>query len=199
MNKRPIIYLISFAILVVFLGLWLLGRSGSNNQQLIVSPNVQMPIASVDTERDITLYFASADATQLISATDRFSCVDEQDCLRKMVEALIAGPVTDGLPVIPARTRLNSVLIEEDLAILDFDAQLAEGHPGGSQSELLTVYSLANSVAVNFPHLRQVKITIDGAAVDTLKGHVDLRRPLLADFSYSRRANNAVEKEDERR
>ena len=199
MNKRSIVYLISFAILVVFLGLWFLGRSGSNNQQLIVTPNVQMPIASVDTERDVTLYFASADATQLISVTDRIGCVDEQDCLRKMVEALIAGPIADGLPVIPARTRLISVRIEEDLAILDFDAQFAEGHPGGSQSELLTVYSLANSVAVNFPHLRQVKITIDGASVDTLKGHVDLRRPLLADFSYSRRTINAVDKEDESR
>ena len=198
MNKRLIFYLGSSAVIVVFVFLWLLGRSGSNNQQLIVSPNVQTPVATVDSERDVTLYFASSDATQLISVTDRIGCSDEQGCLRAVVAALIAGPVNDGLPVIPARTSLNSVRIDEDLAILDFDAQLADGHPGGSQSELLTVYALANSVAVNFPHLRQVQITIDGAAVDTLKGHVDLRRPLLADFSYSKRNINSVEQESAR-
>ncbi len=196
MNKRTVIYLGIAAIIIVFCLLWLLGRSGSNNQQLVVSPNAQVPVAAVDTERDVTLYFASADATQLLSVIDRIGCVDEQGCLRGIVEALIKGPVVDGLPVIPVKTQLNSVRIEEDMAILDFDAQLADGHPGGSQSELLTVYALTNSVAVNFPHLRRVLITIDGAAVDTLKGHVDLRRPLLPDFSYSRRNINSVKKED---
>jgi len=48
---------------------------------------------------------------------------------------------------------------------------------------LLTVYALANTVAVNFPHLRQLRILVEGAAVETLKGHVDLRQPLVPDFS----------------
>lgn len=196
MNKKLIFYLGSSALIVVFFFLWFLGRLASNDQQLVVSPNVQMPVAEVKTERDVTLYFASSDATQLVSVTNRIGCSDEQGCLRAVVEALINGPVTDGLPVIPARTSLNSIRIEEDMAILDFGAQLVDGHPGGSQSELLTVYALANSIAVNFPHLRRVQITIDGAAVDTLKGHVDLRRPLLADFSYSRRIINSVDNED---
>ena len=196
MNKKLLFYLGSSAIIVVFLFLWFLGRLASNDQQLVVSPNVQMPVAEVRTERDVTLYFASSDATQLMSVTGRIGCSDEQGCLREIVAALISGPTTEGQPVIPARTSLNSVRIEEDMAILDFDTQLVDGHPGGSQSELLTVYALANSIAVNFPHLRRVQITIDGAAVDTLKGHVDLRRPLLADFSYSRRIVNSVDKED---
>jgi spore germination protein GerM len=196
MNKRLLFYLGSSAIIVVFLFLWILGRSGSSEQQRIVSPNTQTQAATVDTERDVTLYFASPDASQLINLTSRINCSDERDCLRKIIEALIKGPVADGLPVVSARASLNNVRIEEDMAILDFDAQFTEGHPGGSQSELLTVYALANSVAVNFPHLRQIQIIIDGAEVDTLKGHVDLRRPLLADFSYSRRSINVVEKED---
>ena len=196
MNKKLFFYLGSAVIIVVFFFLWFLGRLASENQPLIVSPNVQMPVVEVNTERDVTLYFASSDATQLVSVTDRIGCSDEQGCLRAVVEALINGPVADGLPVISARTSLNSIRIEEDMAILDFDVQFVDGHPGGSQSELLTVYALANSIAVNFPHLRRVQITIDGAAVDTLKGHVDLRRPLLADFSYSKRIINSVDKED---
>jgi hypothetical protein len=42
---------------------------------------------------------------------------------------------------------------------------------------------LADTLAVNFPHLRQVLIKVEGASVTTLKGHVDLRQPIIPDFS----------------
>jgi hypothetical protein len=116
--------------------------------------------------------------------------------LRATVDALVRGPAAGGFPVIPAGTGLLNVRVEEDLAILDFDRQLVDGHSGGSQGELLTVYALANTIAVNFPHLRQIQITVDGAIVETLKGHVDLRRPLLADFTYSKRTIAPVDAKD---
>lgn len=195
MKKRLIIYLVVAAGIVgTLFFLWVLGQSSSENRPLVVSPNVQIAAESTVSERDLTLYYASRDATQLVSTVSRFGCSDEISCLRAAVEALIRGPVDAGLPVIPARTRLHSVRVEEDLAILDFDAQLVDGHPGGSQSELLTVYALANTVAVNFPHVRQLQITIEGVSVATLKGHVDLRRPLLADFTYSKRNIETEEK-----
>ena len=51
-------------------------------------------------------------------------------------------------------------------------------HPGGSMQELLTVYSLVNTLLVNLPTASAVQILIDGREADTLAGHVDLRRPL---------------------
>ena len=71
----------------------------------------------------------------------------------------------------------------EGVLQVDFARNLVDQHPGGSWGELLTVQALANTVATNFPHYRQVRILIDGAAVDTLKGHLDLRQPLNPDFS----------------
>ena len=57
--------------------------------------------------------------------------------------------------------------------------------PGGSLPELLTIYGLADTIAENFPHLRQVRILVEGEPVATLKGHVDLREAVKADFSFT--------------
>ena len=57
-------------------------------------------------------------------------------------------------------------------------AHAGSGHPGGSLNELLTVYALVNAVTANLPAVKRVQILVDGKEVDTLAGHVDLRRPL---------------------
>ena len=44
--------------------------------------------------------------------------------------------------------------------------------------ELLTVYSVVNTLLVNLPTMTEVQILIDGQEADSLAGHVDLRRPL---------------------
>ena len=51
-------------------------------------------------------------------------------------------------------------------------------HPGGTLQELMTVYTIVNAVLTNLPDLQDVQILIGGQEVDTLAGHVDLRRPL---------------------
>jgi hypothetical protein len=55
---------------------------------------------------------------------------------------------------------------------------VSTAHPGGALDELLTVYSVVNAVTTNLPAVRAVQILVDGHEVDTLAGHVDLRRPL---------------------
>ena len=61
---------------------------------------------------------------------------------------------------------------------MDLDATVRIKHAGGSMQELLTVYSLVNTLLVNLPTASAVQILIDGREADTLAGHVDLRRPL---------------------
>ena len=39
-------------------------------------------------------------------------------------------------------------------------------------------YAIVNAVTANLPAVQRVQILIDGKEVDTLAGHVDLRRPL---------------------
>jgi len=53
----------------------------------------------------------------------------------------------------------------------------------GSREELLAVYSVVNSVVVNFPAVQRVQILLDGETASTLAGHIDLSHPLSADMT----------------
>ncbi|TLM65425.1 MAG: GerMN domain-containing protein [Deltaproteobacteria bacterium] len=134
--------------------------------------------------RAVTLYFAAADGSGLVAETrDIAGCGAEPECLAGTVEALLGGPVGSLAPVFPPRTTLRGIAVAGDEVQVDFGRDLVEGHPGGSRWELLTVQALAGTVAGNFPHLRQVRLLVEGNAVETLKGHVDLRQPIRPDFT----------------
>jgi hypothetical protein len=52
-----------------------------------------------------------------------------------------------------------------------------DNHPGGSNSELLTIFSVVNSLVLNVNEIERVKILIDGQDTQTLAGHIDLDFP----------------------
>ena len=142
--------------------------------------------------REMLLYFGGADGEYLASETREITdCLEEVDCIRSAVQALVNGPVSDLVPILPAHAVVRDVAVDGGTAVIDFSRDLVSSHPGGSSSELLTVYGLVNSLAANFPHIRQVRILVDGEPVESLKGHVDLSRPVQADFSFSRLPDDA--------
>jgi hypothetical protein len=49
---------------------------------------------------------------------------------------------------------------------------------------MLTVYTLVDVLTVNLPAIATVQLLIDGKEVDTLAGHVDLRRPLVQNLTW---------------
>ena len=134
--------------------------------------------------RDVVLYFASPDGQKLVAeARSITECQRDEDCLRDTVQALIAGPQSGLAPILPAQVTLRGVTVVDSLVNVDFSQELIAAHPGGTQSELLTIYGLADTLVENFPHLRQVQVLVEGTPVATLKGHVDLRQPINPDFS----------------
>ena len=186
MKNRHFILIITIVTLLGFLLLWYAGRP--KPERIVQANPISRSLTGDEAlvQRDVTLYFSSENGLYLVSEIRQLGCGGEINCVQAVVEALISGPVQDGSAVMQTHSTVLNVQIEEGTAILDFSREISTGHPGGSQSELLTVYALANSIAVNFPHIRQVAILIDGKEVDTLKGHVDLRRPLIADFTFAR-------------
>jgi spore germination protein GerM len=134
--------------------------------------------------REIILYFASGDGQKLMAENRLIDeCQSELECLNSTINALLEGPHGDLVPILPAQAALRDATITGNLVAVDFSQELIAAHPGGTQSELLTVYGLADTVAVNFPHLRQLQVLVEGRPVATLKGHVDLRQPVNPDFS----------------
>jgi len=135
--------------------------------------------------REIVLYFASDDGQTLVAESRQIDgCELDEECLSEAVRALISGPSGAMVPIMPPRTTLRNLAVFDSLVQVDFSRDLIDAHPGGTQSELLTVYGLADTLAVNFPHIRQVQVLVEGTPVETLKGHVDLRQPVYPDFSF---------------
>ncbi len=55
---------------------------------------------------------------------------------------------------------------------------MVRNHPGGSNAEIMTIYSIVDSICKSFPEIRMVQFLIEGKVVDTLKGHIDVSLPL---------------------
>lgn len=130
------------------------------------------------------LYFTNQDG-QSLKAEERSLVRHDNavDHARSIVDALIAGPRTELLPTLPAETRVLSLYVTQDgIAFVDFDRTIREKHPGGTLSELFTVFSVVNSISLNVPEVEATKILIEGREVGTLAGHIDIRFPLRPDI-----------------
>ncbi len=183
--KDRLLLLAFFLVLLVF-GVWAV-RTYFVSQPIAPSTTAPADIAEEKESREVILYFGSAGATHLVPETREIEdCQAESDCLRKIVQALIDGPVGDLVPILPASTVIRDLQLQNSTAVISFSSDLVSAHPGGSISELLSVYGLADTLAVNFPHIRQVRIMVEGKPVETLKGHIGLQEPVLADFRYTR-------------
>ena len=128
-----------------------------------------------------TLFFASEDGLRLVP-TEREVALAEGAVAqaRSILEAQLTAEAPAPLvSTIPKGTTLRGIYVSErNEVFVDLDPSIRTSHPGGSQQELMTVYTIVNAVLTNLPNLQQVQILIGGQEADTLAGHVDLRRPL---------------------
>lgn len=183
-NRKDYLILLALVLVLLVFGILIGRRYWLNNQ---TGPAVTTVTEEPRHFREVRLYFGGQDAMYLMAETRVLeNCVDDQVCLQQTVQALIDGPVGSLAPIMSPRTLVRSVSEQGGVATIDFSRELVDGHPGGSASELFTVYGLANTLAENFPYIRQVRILIEGQSVESLKGHVDLTGPITADFRYVR-------------
>ncbi|MDT8442348.1 MAG: GerMN domain-containing protein [Desulfuromonadales bacterium] len=188
-HDRRLVFAAFLILLLVFGGLFV--RLYQKTEPALLAPAVEQ---SAEPAREVLLYFATPDATRLVAENREIpGCTEELDCLRSTVQALLHGPVTDLAPILPSHAVLRDLSVTDSLLTVDFDAAFIAGHPGGTQGELLSIHGLVDTIAVNFPHIRQVRFLVDGQPIDTLKGHVDLRQPVMADFSLVEESSAPLE------
>lgn len=128
-----------------------------------------------------TLYFASEDGMRLVPAEAEVPLAEGVVAqARSIVEAQLSAEAPSPLlSTIPKGAALRGIFISQrNEAFVDLDPAIRSAHPGGTLQELMTVYTIVNVLLTNLPNLREVQLLIGGQEVDTLAGHVDLRRPL---------------------
>ena len=133
----------------------------------------------------VYLYFVDKENDYLISEVRRIREKQPvQTYCRHIVEELLSGPRGEGLVrTLPQGTALRAVYVtDEGVAYLDFTAPIADKHPGGIRTELMTVYSIVNTLVLNVSAVDRVKLLIEGQETETLAGHMDTRFPLKADM-----------------
>jgi len=115
---------------------------------------------------------------------------------RQILMLALTRPPSGYESPIPRGTTLRAFYVtDRGDAFVDLSQQASTAHPGGSLAELLTVSALVNDVTANLPAVQRVQILIEGKQVDTLAGHVDLRRPLARDTSLIRDDRSAARRD----
>ena len=132
----------------------------------------------------VHLYFAYKEVAFL--ASEERVMVQPEDTIefgKSIIDALIKGPKKDYMRTIPIGTALRAFYITSTgTAFVDLTQNARDNHPGGSNSEMLTVYSIVNSLVLNIPEVKSVKLLIEGRESMTLAGHVDIRFPFKANM-----------------
>jgi hypothetical protein len=158
-----------------------------------------LPLDGVDTGRRISvrLYFEAPSGEGLVSEEREIAFSEELTTqLRTVVEELVRGPTGGLVPTLPPGTRVVEVFVTaRGVAYVNLSGE-ATGLPGGSRAELLTVYSVVNSLVVNFPAVSRVQILVEDRLAPSFAGHVDVSRPLPADMTlvvFGARADGSPE------
>ncbi len=132
----------------------------------------------------VHLYYADKDNSNLTSETR--SLINPEDPAKfgkAIITALLRGPKNELTRTIPQRTSLRAFFIASDgTAYVDLSENISENHPGGIKSEIITIYSIVNTLILNVEAIKKVKLLINGLETDTLAGHIDARFPFKADM-----------------
>ena len=159
--------------MVILMGCLLLTLAGCSGLTGKPTPEPQPnPVATVA----VKVYFGAPDAEHLTAEISQLN--KDSLLMQRAMETLIAGPKNKKLwPVLPAETKVRSVVVKDKIAQADFSAELKAKKGGGSTEEILAVSAIVYTLT-EFPEVERVQILIEGKIVATLYGHMDLGEPL---------------------
>ncbi|HDQ04848.1 MAG TPA: hypothetical protein ENN23_09900 [Deltaproteobacteria bacterium] len=147
-------------------------------------------------ERQAVIIYFSDDQERFLIPEERYVMIEHSKELQveKIVKAMLEGSKTGLINTFPAGVTLLGVEIDDEgTALVSFDKNLINLHPGGSAAEMATIYSLTNSVTENVIGVKKVKILVEGKALPSIKGHIstkDAFRPAPELIVKSQEAKN---------
>lgn len=131
--------------------------------------------------KTVDLYFSTDEGPYLVSEKRKIKKGSLEAEAAGALRALIEGPREGLVSAIPPGTRLIGLRVKDSTAFADFSPEIVKNHPGGSAGEIETIYSIVNTLTLNFPAIEKVQILVDGKKEETLAGHIDINFPLGPD------------------
>ena len=188
MNRQTALIAIAiFAVLAALVAFVTLRRQGPEESEPEAAGSQSVlpdEDAAADSTLTVDLYFPGLGGRLRTERRELPANAETEKRIEAVIETLLAGPGDPGMrPPLADGVGLRKVYLAEDgLVFVDF--QSPDGSPppaSGSQVEMLTVYSLVNTVLLNFEELERVVLLWNGRQLRTFAGHVDTARPLAAD------------------
>ena len=137
-----------------------------------------VPTERVEKSVSVKVYYPDDSGMRLVEVDREVLVDDKTDKYTAAVQTLLDEPEDENLTTIfPKNTKIKSVTVKDELAIVDFDGSITKNFVGGSTGEEFLVGSVVNTLT-NFPEVKRVKFLIDGKDIETLAGHMDLSTPL---------------------
>ncbi len=191
--NRPIV--IGFLLFIVVFGaiFYVVKTRTGPAKSSTTQGNTPAPAAANQRRIKVKLYF-SAPGSAILETEERSIPYHEtlHAQAKEVLSALIAGPSDQLVPSIPEGVRILDVMVSKDgIAYVDLSGEIVSNHQGGTTGEMVTVYSIVNTLTINLPQIQGVQILVDDRPVETLKGHMDLSRPLRPDLSIAKQEEPA--------
>jgi hypothetical protein len=190
---RFLIVLTSILVIIGALGLFFLYRISKSQ-----APGNELDFSRIIKEKVISNEApVSPDAARVFFTSDGKTLSAEFSPLpleltpyqrvERLLNRLLTGPASKYFePTLPQNVKILGIFMEENVVTLDFSEELKTQFQGGLSQELITVYSIVNTVTLNVDGIERVQILINGKTVPLLSREIDLEKPLRANLNLIR-------------
>lgn len=152
---------------------------GCSEERAPAPPEPERPTAGIS----VRLYFPGPDRLLHAEQHRLDPALQPETRARRLLQLLLAGPTGEDLIApLDGIERARVHLLEGGVAYVDLIPAEQSGPPQmGSADELLTVYSVVNTLALNVPEVKRVVLLWNGVQHVSFAGHVDTSAPLTPD------------------
>ena len=139
--------------------------------------NADIDAEPTNATRILKLYFANEDASALVAEERSVEVNPNQPVEKYVMEQLIMGPSEDShVATVPTETKIRDIQTADGICYVDLSQEFVSKHSGGSTGEMLTVYSIVNSLC-ELDEVEKVQFLIEGEKQIEYKGHIEFDKP----------------------
>ena len=134
----------------------------------------------IEEKKYIKLYFSDLKSEHLIAEAREITVSPKETMEMRIIKELLKGPVNPNLmKTIPSETKILSVETKEGICFVNFSQEFRTRHTGGSAGEMMTVYSIVNSLT-EIDGVEKVQFLIEGQKKDVFI-HLIFNEPFSRD------------------
>ena len=146
------------------------------------NPPAEPPQEEILTEM-VELYFADQELMALYKVEREIEVKEDADLPEAALNEWIHGPEDDSLQgIVPDTTTVKEVIVEGDLATVNFSSDIRKANVGSS-GELFLLDQLA--LILKQFDVNQIQILVEDEKVETLFGHIKVDEPYVYQESSS--------------